>query len=316
MSGKKIAGIVLLVVLVLSAVVLLALPDREGPRFAAGGDAIMLIRLQGAIQGTAEPGLFGAGGITPALVQQRLEAAEQHPRVRAVVIRLDSPGGTVAASQEIASLIADFPLPVVITMGDVAASGGYYISAAADRIVAHPGTSTGSIGVAYMLVDFEELLDKIGVRLDVITAGEHKEMVVVGRLDDERRELLQIQADMQHEQFINAVAEGRGLEVSEVRRLATGELFIGEQAIENGLVDVLGGVKQAIAEAEELAGIQDAEIVEIRPGFWDVFFGGPGFSAADRLWPLRRAVEDLPDELLILREVLESSIVPRYQIGR
>ncbi len=212
------------------------------------------IRLNGPIQTAGSP--FSDMMISPARVREKLERAEEARGVEAVVITVESPGGAVAASQEINDMIADFELPVVIAMGDMAASGGYYISASADAIVAQPGTMTGSIGVIFTLFDPEELLDNIGVEREIIKSGEHKDMFSRA-LDDEEREKLQTMSDEAHRQFVEAVAEGRDLSEEEVRELATGELYLGTQAYELGMVDELGGRSQAVEVAGEIAGIED-----------------------------------------------------------
>ncbi|MDP8930371.1 MAG: S49 family peptidase, partial [Actinomycetota bacterium] len=135
MSRRGLAGIILVLLVLAATVVLVLVPARSG-RISAG-DAVAVVHLAGPIQDSvAAP--FGAA-VTPVALRERLETAESDPSVRAVVLRVDTPGGTVAASQEMAAMIADFPLPVVVSMGDVAASGGYYIAASADRIVAQPG---------------------------------------------------------------------------------------------------------------------------------------------------------------------------------
>jgi len=212
------------------------------------------IRLNGPIQTAGSP--FSDMMISPARVREKLERAEEARGVEAVVITVESPGGAVAASQEINDMIADFELPVVMAMGDMAASGGYYISASADAIVAQPGTMTGSIGVIFTLFDPEELLDNIGVEREIIKSGEHKDMFSRA-LDDEEREKLQTMSDEAHRQFVEAVAEGRDLSEEEVRELATGELYLGTQAYELGMVDELGGRSQAVEVAGEIAGIED-----------------------------------------------------------
>jgi protease IV len=270
MSARKIAGISLLVVAVLAVVVVaVAGPtDRRAPR-----EQVSLIELNGQILDA--PQAFLAGVITPTMVRQRLEEAANNPRVGAVVLRVNSPGGAVAASQEIAETIAAHPTPVVLSMGDSSVSGGYYIATGADAIVAHPGSQTGSIGVIFSLLDYSELLDDLGVEFDVITSGEHKDMFVPGRLDDERRGMVQEMSDQYYEQFVEAVAEGRDMDVDEVRELATGEIFTGEQAYELGLVDELGGLSTAVEVAADLADLEDPQLVERRPGFFEQL-GAPG----------------------------------------
>ncbi len=232
------------------------------------------IRINGPIQSAGSS--FGDMMISPANVENRLERAESAPGVEAVVINVDSPGGSVAASQEIYDLIADYELPVVISMGDMAASGGYYISAPADAIVAQPGTMTGSIGVIFTIINPDELLDNIGVEREVIKSGEHKDMF--GRaLDDEEREKLQTMSDAAHEQFKQAIVEGRDMDSEQVRELATGEIYLGSQAQELGLVDKLGGRSEALELAGEIADIEEPVYYDLpAPTLYERVFG---FSA-------------------------------------
>jgi protease-4 len=303
-SRKRLAGIVLLVVVVAAALVIAVAPRGGG--VAAGGDAVAVVHLQGPIQeGLGGP--LGGQTITPAFVRDQLETVEDDPSVKALVLRLDSPGGTVAASQEIAGMVRDFPTPVVVSMGDTAASGGYYVSSAADRIVAEPGTLTGSIGVIWAMVDPEQLLDRLGVRIEAVTAGKHKDMLLPGRLTPERRAILEEMTDGLYDQFVTAVAEGRGLGEDRVRDLATGQPYTGEQAHELGLVDVLGGLDEAVAEAEQLAGIEDAEVIEVRPGFLEQLFGGPGFRVRQLLDGDARL-----DEVALVRRLLQINATPRF----
>ncbi|MDP9023173.1 MAG: signal peptide peptidase SppA [Actinomycetota bacterium] len=305
MSRKRIAGIVL-IVLVIAAVVAVAVVPTGGGR-GRTGDAVAVVHLAGPIQDSVGSPLGGAA-ITPMLVRERLEAAEHHAGVQAVVLRLDTPGGTAAASQEVAALIAEFPLPVVVSMGDVAASGGYYAAAGADRIVAKPATMTGSIGVIMTILDVQGLLDKLGVEVEAVTAGQHKDMLLPGRMTPERRAILQTMADQLYDQFVTAVADGRGLSQQQVRQLATGQPYTGQQALDLGLVDVLGGLDEAVNEAEDLAGIEDAHVIELRPSLFEQLFGGPQFGAVQKL--LRRGVEG--DEIGALRSLLDTVMAPRY----
>jgi protease-4 len=224
-------------------------------------------------------------------------------------LRIDSPGGTVAASQEIAAMIEAFPMPVVVSMADTAASGGYYISAPADHVVAQPGTLTGSIGVIWASFDPDKLLDKLGIKIDAITAGKHKDMFLPGRLTPRRRQLVQEIVDTMHEQFVGEVARGRGLPESQVRKLATGEVFTGAQAVENGLVDELGGLETAVSAAESAAGVEDARVVEFSGSLFDQFLG-PGLrSASSGTGP-----DAIDARLALLRELLGGLTVPRYEL--
>jgi protease-4 len=178
--------------------------------------------------------------------------------VKAIILRVDSPGGAVAPSQEIYEEVrkAAAKKKVVVSMGSVAASGGYYISAPASRIVANPGTLTGSIGVIMEIPNLEGLLNKVGVKTEVIKSGEHKDMASVFRgIGKEERAILQDVLDDVHEQFIDAVAEGRKMVPEKVRKIADGRVFTGRQAIKAGLVDELGNLEDAIKTAAKLAGI-------------------------------------------------------------
>jgi protease IV len=307
MSGKKVAALVIIGVVLVSLVALVvAKPGRR----VASGEAVALIRLSGGIQETTTTGLFSAGGISPQVVEDRLDLAQEDPSVRAIVLRIESPGGTVGASQQIAELVAEAKKPVVISMADVVASGGYYISSQADRIVAQPGTLTGSIGVIWATIDPAGLLKKLGVKLDAITAGKHKDMFLPGRLNRERRKIVQRLVDDMYDQFVSDVAQGRSLNEADVRELATGELYTGEQALELGLVDSTGYLEDAINEAESLAGIEDAEVVELTPSFFEQLFGGPGARIVDSIF----GPETIDPRIATLREVLTGYTVPRYEM--
>lgn len=305
MSRTKLVGLAVLALLVVSVLATVAVgaagtPGRRGP------EQVALIPLNGPIMEAGAGGVFMSGAITPDLVRRRFAQVESDPRIRAVVLRVNSPGGTVGASQEISGLIRNLDRPVVVSMGDQAASGGYYIASAADAIVAQPGTLTGSIGVIWNSVDVEELLDNLGVELDAITAGEHKDMFLPGRLTPERRALVQDLVDTMYDDFVAAIAEGRDLPESDVRDLATGQLYTGSQALDLGLVDELGGVDAAIAAAEDLAGVTDARVVELRPSFFEQLGAGPGLD-------LRALLGGQPStDLVLMREIIHGYNVPMY----
>jgi protease IV len=307
-SKTKVAGIVVLAVVVLSVIALAVVGTRTAPT-ARGPDQVAVVHLDGPIQEAGIGGVLSPGAITPDIVRRRLAQVEADPRIRAVILRINSPGGTVGASQEITELIAGVDVPVVVSMGDQAASGGYYIATAADGIVAQPGTLTGSIGVIWSTLDVDELLDRLGVELDAITAGEHKDMFLPGRTTPERRALIQAVVDDSYADFVAAVVEGRGLSDDEARELATGVLFTGRQALDLGLVDALGGFDEALAIAEDLAGIEDARVVELRPTFFEQFAGGPGFDLRGLLGG------GLPSaELVLIRDIIDGYNVPRYAL--
>ncbi len=273
---------------------------------------IALIRLNGSIAEAPQLGFFFSA-ITPEQVKGYLERAERDGAIKAVVLRLNSPGGTVAASQEIAEMIKKFKKPIVISMGDTVASGGYYISAYADWIVAQPGTMTGSIGVITQLMNVSGLLDKLGLKPEIIKSGRHKDMFFGLRpLTEEERQILQDLCDDAYEDFINAVAEGRKLGVERVRELATGQVYTGEQAKKLGLVDELGGLKVALDKAAELAKVAKPKVVEYKPPapWWERFLPGIFSKLGDK------GIKISTEQLLYLQilQILEGwNAVPRYQ---
>jgi len=197
----------------------------------------------------------------------------ENPSIKAIVLRIDSPGGGVVPSQEIYDAVQRVRnknnKAVIASMGTVAASGGYYIAAATDRIIANPGTLTGSIGVIMETANVEGLLRKIGVEGIVVKSGKFKDIgSPIRKMSQEEQALLQSVMDDVHKQFIDAVAEGRSLEVSTVQALADGRIFTGRQAKEAKLVDELGNLDDAIQLAADLAGIEgEPKVVEPRRRF-------------------------------------------------
>jgi protease IV len=203
---------------------------------------------------------------TPEGLADALQQARGDARVAAVVLEVNSPGGGVTASDEMHQSILDFReqtgLPVVVSMGDVAASGGYYISTAADRIVANETTLTGSLGVIFALTDFSELADRYGVEQEVVKSGEFKDMGSSFRdLTPEEREILQSIVDESYDEFVGVIVEGRGLPEAKVREIADGRVYSGEQAKELGLVDSFGGLDEAVEVSRDLANIREATVV-------------------------------------------------------
>jgi len=274
----------------------------------AGKGKVAVIPLTGTIAGASQQGLLTAGGISPDLVRGYLKRAESDGGVKAVVLRIDSPGGSAAASQEIASAVRRFKedtgKPVVVSMGDVAASGGYYISVYADKIVANPGTLTGSIGVISQFIYIEGLLEKLGLEMETIKAGEHKDMGIRPLTDEERQIMQDITQDL-YQQFVVAVADGRRLSVATVEALATGQPYTGAQALDLGLVDELGGLDRAVELAASLAGVTAPEVEEYRPSasFLQRLLGGLSPSL-----PLPFS----QDELLFLKMLEGWQGMPRY----
>jgi len=223
---------------------------------------VAVIPLSGPVQSEAGGFLFFTGSaITPQLVRSQLDKARADWSVKAVVLQIESPGGSVAACQEILTQIEKMEKPVVVSFGAIAASGGYYIAAKADKIVALPGTLTGSIGVISQVPNIKGLYDKLGINVEVFKGGKYKDMYAGLRdMVPEERELMQKMTDRFYDQFVRAVAEGRGLSEEKVRSLATGQLYDGEQAKELGLVDELGGLDTAIDLAGKIAGVEKPQV--------------------------------------------------------
>lgn len=189
---------------------------------------------------------------------------EEDSAIKAIVLRIDSPGGSVAPSQEIYDAVKKTAelKPVVVSMGSVTASGGYYIAVAGQQIVANPGTMTGSIGVIMEFANYEELLKKIGWQNIVVKSGRFKDIGSPNRpMSAADQLLLQTMIDDVQSQFVDAVAQGRNLSPEQVNEVADGRIMTGRQALAAGLVDKLGGLETAIDLAADLAGIVDPEVV-------------------------------------------------------
>jgi protease-4 len=242
-------GAGVLVLFVLTVWLLLAVSDDGLP----GGSKVAVVEVVGVI------GVATDRSHEPETIVRTLGEYRDDPAVRAVVLRIDSPGGVVAPTQEIVAAVRrlrEAKKPVVASLGSVAASGGYYVAVSADRIFASPGTLTGSIGVVMQLANVEGLLKKVGVEYVVVKAGAYKDVGNFARaMTPEERRILQNLLDDVYEQFIAAVAEGRGLEPKAVRAFAEGRIYSGRQAHGLKMVDDLGGLEDAIEAAARMAGL-------------------------------------------------------------
>jgi len=211
-----------------------------------GGPKVAVVEIEGII-------VDGAAAV------RELREHADNPSIKAVVLRVNSPGGVVAPTQEIFAAIQrarKAGKPVVASLGAVAASGGYYVAVAADRIYANPGTLTGSIGVVMQLANLEGLLKKVGVDYVVVKAGAYKDVGNFARtMSPEERKMLQALLDDVYSQFVEAVSEGRGLEKKDVLAFAEGRIYSGQQALALKMVDELGGFEEAVEAAGKLANI-------------------------------------------------------------
>lgn len=262
---------------------------------AAGGKdrQIAIVYLTGEIkEGKGKDDLLAGGSAGSDTVIRAIRDAAKDEKVAAIVLRIDSPGGSALASDLIWREAERTTKPVVASLSDTAASGGYYVAVAADRIVAAPGTLTGSIGVVGGKIAVGEALEKVGVHTDVVAKGRNAGWLSMQTpfTDHEREAFLGTMKDV-YRLFTSKVAAGRKLDEEQVAKLAEGRIFTGRQAKELGLVDRLGTLEDAIEEAKKLAGIDDDEAVErvLLPeprGLFDDLFGmrgaggGPTAAAA------------------------------------
>lgn len=229
-------------------------------------DKIALIDVEGVLLNAKSSGLLGSGDNPVALFRERLDAAAADRRVKAIVLRINSPGGGVTASdimyRDLCRFRKETGKPVVACLMDVAASGGYYLAMGTDRVVAHPTTVTGSIGVIMSLYNATGLLGMIGVSSDPIKSGPNKDIGNPARpMTDAERAILQGMVDSFYDQFVQVVVRGRGLPEPRVRALADGRVYTGLDAHKLGLVDEIGYLDDAIDRARELAGVCDARVV-------------------------------------------------------
>jgi protease-4 len=227
--------------------------------------SVALIRIEGVISASGvDGGLVPSAGVSPEEIIDQLRKADADNDVKSILFRVNSPGGTAAASQEIFREVGRTKKPVVVSIGDIGASGAYYIASAADRIVASPASEIGSIGVIVEAPNYQELFKKLGIDYVVITQGKYKDMGNPNRpLRPEERAILEEQIRIIYEQFVDDVAEGRKISHEKMLSLATGQTFTGTQALKLGLIDDLGNFRDAVDLAAKLGKIKgEPEIVE------------------------------------------------------
>ncbi len=245
------------------------------------GDGVGVLQIEGAIDDSRD-------------VVGELKRFNEAPWIKAIVVRIDSPGGAVAPTQEIFDQLQKTKKkkPLIASMGSMATSGGYYIASACDKIIANPGTLTGSIGVIMQLTNVEDLMKKVGVKGYNIKSGANKDIGSPFQpLSPEGREILQSLVDNVHSQFISAVAKGRGMNESQVRKLADGRVYSGAQAKELGLVDQFGTLDDAIEFAAKRVGLEENPTVYYsspeEERWWEkMFFAAMGnrFPISQRGW--------------------------------
>jgi len=241
------------------------------------GPGVGVIRIEGAIEMSSPSGPFANPSGAEAVIK-RLGEMEKDSSIKAVVIRINSPGGTVAATQEIYEKLWKLRkknIILVASMGDVAASGGYYIASACNYIVANYGTITGSIGVIVMSPNLKRLFDKFGIQMNVIKSGKYKDILASNRdMTPEERSLLQEMIDLSYNKFIKDIALGRNMNQEDIRPVADGRVMNGETALKNRLIDQLGTFEDAILKAKELAALdENAPVYEKEDSPFQEIFG-------------------------------------------
>jgi protease-4 len=243
-------------------------PLVETVVFGEAGPKILMLQIDGVLADDSESSWFGVHRESPvARMREELDRARRDTEIHALLLRIDTPGGTVTASdllyQEILRFKRERGIPVVAQLMGMATSGGYYIAMAADSLVAHPTTVTGSIGVLFSGLNLSGLMQKIGVADQTITSGAFKDAGTPLRpMRSEERAQIQSVIDDMYQRFLSVVREGRPkLAPEEVARLADGRIYSAQQALANGLVDQLGGIEDAVEIVQSKAGMPAARVV-------------------------------------------------------
>jgi protease IV len=248
---------------------------------------VALIDVEGIIMDSHKPQFLGEGGHPVSLLTEKLDKAAADTSVKAVILRINSPGGSVTASDLMYNEVRYFKTktggkrPVVAVLMDVAASGGYYLACSADEIVAHPTTVTGSIGVIMQMVNFNETMNKIGVSADAITSGKMKDAGSPFRkMKPEERELFQKMVDQFYDRFVDVVATGRPkLTKDKIREVADGRVYSAAQALELGFVDRIDDLRGTVGALKKQLGLARVQVVTYdRPLGWkpNIYAAAPG----------------------------------------
>ncbi|OLB03962.1 MAG: signal peptidase [Nitrospirae bacterium 13_2_20CM_62_7] len=270
-------------------------PLEEKQLSGSGTYKVLMVELSGLISSRESEGLVEQPNPV-AHLKEELTRAANDSKVKALVVRINSPGGTVTASDVLYHELRAFKekrkIPVIASIMDVGASGGYYVAVAADKIMVHPSSVTGSLGVIMLTVNARGLLEKIGLEATAVASGPKKDMGSPFRtMTDEERAIFQGVIDSFYQRFLSVIQEGRrNLTPEEIRKLADGRIYSGEQAKALGLVDSVGYLDDAIELAKRQAGLTDARVVVYRrPGeyrnniYSRVLEGGSGWTALSGL---------------------------------
>ncbi|MBT2666272.1 signal peptide peptidase SppA [Bacillus sp. ISL-4] len=268
-------------------------------------NVIAVFDVEGTIQDTGEASLLSSATYNHRAFMDKLKMAEENDDIKGIILRVNSPGGGVVESAEIYDKILDIKKvkkPVYVSMGSMAASGGYYISAPADKIYASPETMTGSLGVIMHGYNYEKLAKKYGVEFETIKSGPHKDIMSPTReMTGEEREILQNMINNSYDQFVKVIADGRGMTEKEVREIADGRIYDGRQAKENHLIDDFGHLDDVIAAMKTDIGEKDAQVIR--------YTDEAGFGSLFSMGAQKMLGNDV--ETAVLTKVLSSSNSPR-----
>ncbi|WP_375089804.1 signal peptide peptidase SppA [Peribacillus sp. RS7] len=268
-------------------------------------NVIAVFDVEGTIQDTGEASLLSSTTYNHRAFMDKLKMAEENDDIKGIILRVNSPGGGVVESAEIYDKILDIKKvkkPVYVSMGSVAASGGYYISAPADKIYASPETMTGSLGVIMQGYNYEKLAKKYGVEFETIKSGPHKDIMSPTReMTGDEREILQDMIDNSYDQFVKIIADGRGMTEKEVREIADGRIYDGRQAKENHLIDDFGHLDDVIAAMKTDIGNKDAQVIR--------YTDEAGFGSLFSMGAQKMLGNDV--ETAVLTKILSSSNSPR-----
>jgi len=233
------------------------------------------IPIEGAITGGAISSL-GSATVSSKDIVRFIQEADENSRVKIILLEINSPGGSAVASDEIAAAVKKAKKPVVALIREAGASGGYWIASAADHIIANRMSITGSIGVISSYLEFSGLMEEYGVGYERLVAGDNKDIgVPLRKLEDKERAVLQGKLDKIHDFFIQGVAENRDMKISEIQKVATGEFYLGVEALELGLIDQLGDTDTAEEYMKQNYGLEKVEYVvyQRKTGLFDIFGG-------------------------------------------
>ncbi|KWW20061.1 MULTISPECIES: signal peptide peptidase SppA [Bacillaceae] len=268
-------------------------------------NVIAVFDVEGTIQDTGEASLLSSATYNHRAFMDKLKMAEENDDIKGIILRVNSPGGGVVESAEIYDKILDIKKvkkPVYVSMGSMAASGGYYISAPADKIYASPETMTGSLGVIMHGYNYEKLAKKYGVEFETIKSGPHKDIMSPTReMTDEERDILQNMINNSYDQFVKVIADGRGMSEQEVRKIADGRIYDGRQAKENHLIDDFGHLDDVIAAMKKDIGEKDAQVIR--------YTDEAGFGSLFSMGAQKMLGNDV--ETAVLTKILSSSNSPR-----